>query len=81
MLSGFDFPVEECPASRVKAGYVSFPLYLCAIIICPGLKKFCRSVVRYIDACRKFDYVSDQNLAHCKNYLDESNIYFLGDDG
>jgi hypothetical protein len=40
MLPGFDFPVEECPTSRVKAGYASFSLHLCAIIMCPGLKKF-----------------------------------------
>ena len=43
MLPGFDFPVEECPISRVKAGYASFSLYLCATIMCPGLKNFCLS--------------------------------------
>jgi hypothetical protein len=43
MLPGFDFPMEECPTSRVKAGYARFLLYLCAIIMWPGLKRFCLS--------------------------------------
>jgi hypothetical protein len=33
MLPGFDFPLEECPASRVKAGYVSFS-FICAPSSC-----------------------------------------------
>ncbi len=81
MMPGFDFPVKECSISRVEAGYGSFLLYLCAITICPWVKEFLFFVVRYIDACRKIDHVSDHNLARCKYYLDESNIYFLGDDG
>ncbi len=80
MLPRFDFPVEECPLSRVKAGYASFSLLFVRHHHLSWIKEV-SFVVRYRDACRKFDYFSDQNLARCKNYLDESNIYFLGDDG
>ncbi len=75
MLPGFDFPVEECPTSRVKAGYATCS-FVVFVRVWPGFKKWPKW-----DACRKFDYFSDQNLPRCKSYLVESNVYFLEDDG
>ncbi len=71
--------MDECPQSRVKAGYERISVVFVRHHHLSWMKEVLSFVVRYVDACRKFDYFSDQNLAHCKNYLDESNIYFLGD--